>query len=323
MPRYLEKTVILAKLETTYGTDATPVGATDAMLVSNCVLTPLDAANVDRELVRGYFGASEQLVGTASKLVTFDVELAGSGTATTPTQWGRLLQACGFAQTIGAASVDYTPVSTFGASSSLTIYYHLDGELHKLLGARGSFAIAMGVGERPVLRFRFVGLDGGATAVANASPTYTPFRVPLVVTDQNSGDVLLGAVTYTGASGTVSGGTAYPSRGLQLEVANRVAYQALLGGETVEITGRGITGNTSLDLTAAQAVSFLADVKANTLVGLGFTHGTSAGNIVVLHAPAVQRIEPSNEDVEGRLMQRYNLRFVPQSGNDELRIVTR
>ncbi len=322
MPRYIEKTVILAKLEGTYGADAAPVGATDAMLVSNCTITPLDAANVDRELIRGYFGASEQLVGTASKAVTFDVELAGSGTPTTPTQWGRLLQACGFAQTIGAASVDYTPVSTFGASSSATIYYQLDGEQHKLLGARGTFGLAMGVGERPVLRFRFVGLDGGSSAVANASPTYTPFRVPLVITDQNTGDLLLGA-SYVGASGTLSGGTAYASRGLSLEVNNRVAYQALLGGETVEITGRGVSGSTSLDLTAAQAVSFLTDVKANTLTSLGLTHGLSAGNIVVIHAPAVQRVEPTVEDLEGRVMHRYNLRFVPSAGNDELRIVTR
>lgn len=322
MPRQIEKTVILAKLETTYGTDATPVGASDAILVSSPQPIPLQANNVDRALVRGYFGGSEQLVGTASKAISFDVELAGSGTPTTPTQWGRLLQACGFSQTIGAASVDYLPTSTFGASSSLTIYYQLDGEQHKLLGARGTFSIAMGVGERPLLRFRFVGLDGGSSAVSNATPTFTAYQVPLVVTDQNSSDVLLGA-TYTGATGVISSGTAYPSRGLTLDVNNRVAYQALLGGETVEITGRDVNGNISFDLTAAQAVSFLADVKANTTTSLGFTHGVSAGNIIGIFGSKVQRVDPTIEDLEGRAMSRYNTRFVPNTGNDELRIITR
>ena len=322
MPRQIEKTVILAKLETTYGTDATPTGAADAVLVSSPQAIPLQANNVDRALVRGYFGGSEQLVGTASKAVTFDVELAGSGTPTTPTQWGRLLQACGFSQTIGAASVDYLPTSTFGASSSLTIFYQLDGEQHKLLGARGTFSLAMGVGERPLLRFRFVGLDGGATATANATPTLTAYQVPVVVTDQNSGDILLGP-TYTPATGVLSAGTAYPSRGLALDVNNRVSYQALLGGESVEITGRDVNGNISFDLTAAQAVSFLTDVKANTTTSLGFTHGITAGNIVVIYGPKVQRVDPTFEDMEGRAMSRYNTRFVPSSGNDELRIVTR
>jgi hypothetical protein len=59
-------------------------------------------------------------------------------------QWGKLLLACGFGQTVAAASVDYLPVSAFGTNTSLTIYYFLDGQLHKLLGARGTFTLAPG-----------------------------------------------------------------------------------------------------------------------------------------------------------------------------------
>ena len=322
MPRQIEKSYVLAKLETTYGTDPTPVEATDAILCSAVQPVPLQANNVDRANIRGYFGANEQLGGTANKAITFYVELAGSGTPTTPAAWGKLLQACGFSQTIGAASVDYLPTSTFGASSSVTLYYQLDGERHKLLGARGTFSIAMGVGERPLLRFRFIGLDGGSSAVSNTTPTFTAYQVPLVVTDQNSGDVLLGP-SYVGASGTLSGGTAYPSRGIAIDVNNRVVYQPLLTTESVEITGREVNGNVSFDLTAAQAVAFLTDVKANTTTSIGFTHGVNAGNIIVLHAPKMQRVDPTVEDIEGRVMNRYNTRFVPNAGNDELRIVTR
>ncbi len=35
MPRYTRKTAILAKIETTYGTDAAPTGAANALLISN------------------------------------------------------------------------------------------------------------------------------------------------------------------------------------------------------------------------------------------------------------------------------------------------
>lgn len=323
MARYLRNTVILAKLESTYGTDATPTGASDAMLISNVSINPLVAQNVNRDIVRGFFGGSEQLVGTAYVEASFDIELAGSGTPTTPTQWGRLLQACGMAQTVQAASVDYTPISVFGASSSLTIYYYLDGQLHKLLGARGTFSLNMRIGERPTLRFRFIGLYGGLTAASNATPTLTGFRTPLVITNPNTGQLKLGAVSYVSSTGNITPGTAYTSRGLTLDIGNNLVYQPLLGVETVEITQREATGNISLDLSAAQAVTFMADVLANTTTALGITHGGASGNTIVVHSPVVQLIEPSVDDVNGQALHAYNLRLVPSAGNDELRIVTR
>lgn len=325
MGRPIRKTVILAKLETTYGTDSTPTGSADALLISNQSINPLVANNAERNTVTGNLGSSEQLVGTAYVECSFDIDLAGSGTATTAPAWGKLLRACGFAETTQTASVDYTPISDISGvtNTSLTIYYYLDGQLHKLLGARGTFSIEAGIGEKPVLRFRFIGKNGGLTAATNATPTLTAWRTPLVVTDANTGDITLGSLTYTTATGVLSGGTAYPSRGVRLDIGNNVVFQPLLGAETVEITQRDPSGSISLDLTAAQAVTAMTDVLANTTTGLGLTHGTTAGNIVVLHAPKVQRINPTVEDLNGNALHAYALRLLPNTGNDELRIVSR
>lgn len=325
MGRPIRNTVILAKLETTYGTDASPVGGTDALLISNQSINPLVANNVDRANVIGYLGSSEQLVGTAYVECSFDVELAGSGTPTTAPAWGKLLKACGFAETTQTASVDYTPISSISGvtNTSLTIYYYLDGQLHKLLGARGTFSIEAAIGEKPVLRFRFIGKNGGLTAAANATPTLTAWRTPLIVTDTNSGDLTLGSLTYTASTGVLSGGSSFTSRGVRIDVANNVVFQPLLGAETVELTQREPTGSISLDLTAAQAVTAMSDVLANTTTGMGLTHGTSAGNTVVLHAPKIQRINPGVEDLNGNALHTYALRLLPTSGNDELRIVSR
>ena len=325
MGRPIRKTVILAKLETTYGTDPTPTGATDALLISNQTITPLTSQNVDRNTTSGNLGSFEQLVGTAYVECAFDIELAGSGTATTPPAWGKLLKACGFAETVAAASVDYLPISDISgvASTSLTIYYYLDGELYKILGARGTFSIQAGVGERPVMRFRFMGRNGGLTAVSNASPTLTAWRTPLMINDANTGDVTLGTLTYTTSTGVLSGGTAYTSRGISIDVGNDLSWQPLLGNETVEIAARNPTANVSLDLTAAQAVTFMSDVIGNVTTGLGLTHGTAAGNTIVIHAPKVQRINPTIDDMNGNALHAYQMRLLPNSGNDELRIVSR
>lgn len=317
MPRYARNAAILAKIETTYGTDPVPTGAANAMLISNLSVNPLNANNVSRDLIATYFGGSEQLVGTAFLEASFDIELAGSGAAGTAPAWGALLRACGFAEAITASTrVDYTPITS--AIESATIYYHDDGVLHKLLGARGTFDIKMGVGERPVLSFKFQGLDGGISAVANPALTLTAFKTPLVVTDANTGDVTIGC-TYS--AGVLTGGTAYTSRGLQVSMGNAVTFTPLLGGETIDLTNREATGHIDLDLTAANEVTFMASVKANTKQGIGIVHGTTAGYKVLVHAPAAQLINPTKQDVNGRRLVGYDLRLVPSAGNDELRIV--
>ena len=70
--------LILAKIESTYGTDSTPTGASNAVLVRNLEIQPLVAETVNRELVRPYLGQSDQLLAQTRVEVSFEVELAGS-----------------------------------------------------------------------------------------------------------------------------------------------------------------------------------------------------------------------------------------------------
>ena len=52
MPLLSRKRLLLAKLETTVGTDPTPVVGSDAILVRNIEVTPLEVDTVNRELIR-------------------------------------------------------------------------------------------------------------------------------------------------------------------------------------------------------------------------------------------------------------------------------
>lgn len=318
MPRYIRNTAILAKIETTEGVDAVPTGAANALLISDVTINPLNAQNVDRALLRPYFGASEQLVGAAFTELQFTVELAGSGAAATAPAWGALLRACGFAETV-STFVAYAP-DTPANQKSVTIYYYDDGVLHKLLGAKGNVTLGMGVGERPTLQFSFMGNDGGVSAVANPATTLTAWKAPLVITDTNSGDVKLGG-TY--AAGAVTGGTPYTSRGLSINVGNQLQFSPLLGAQPVDITGREVTGSLQLDLSAAQEVTFFGSVKANTLQAISLEHGSVAGAIVGVHMAAVQLINPSKQDVNGRRLIGFDLRSVPSAGNDDLIIYSK
>jgi hypothetical protein len=318
MPRLIRKTAILAKVEATYGTDSVPTGAANAMLVSNASFN-LSYNNVERNFIRPFFGGSGQLAGTRFVEINFEIELANSGTAGTAPAWAPVLRACGMAESVLStpARVEYTPVSA--SFSSVTIYYHLDGVRRVALGCMGNVEIMLNEGAAPMLRFSLVGLDGGRTATADPSVTLTAFRAPQVVSDVNTGDINLGC-TYS--AGALAGGTTYPSRGLSINLQNTVSRKALLGGQAVQISDRNVQGSMQLDLTAAQEVSFLTDINSNTNTTLGFTHQTGAGVGIILHAPQVQRIDPSDTEYEGDVHMGQNLRFTPSTaGNDELRLV--
>jgi hypothetical protein len=315
--RLIRKTAILLEIETTYGTDPTPTGAANAMLVSNVSINPLNAQNVDRDLIRSYLGGSEQLLGTAYIEMSFDLEYQSSGTLGVAPPWGPALRACGFAEAVTADTrIDYTPVSD--AFESCTIYWYDDGVLHKALGCRGTFELMAGVGERPVFRFRFLGIDGGISAAANPALTLTAWQQPKVITDANTGDLTFGG-TYS--AGAITGGTPYPSRGLALNVGNEINFTPLLGGETVDLSNRAVTGSVPLDLTAAEEVTFMGLVKANTLGTISMLHGTANGFKMLIHAAGAQKINPSKQEINGKRLIGYDLRLVPSTGNDELRIV--
>ena len=316
--RYMRNTAILAEIELTYGTDPTPTNSANAILVSNASVT--NTFNpVNRDLLRGYMGGSEQLAGTEQIEMSFDVELAGAGAAGTAAPYAPLLRACGFAETLSASvRAEYNLVTP--VSDSVTIYYFVDGVRHIAKGCRGTVSLNMAGGEIPKLSFSFTGINGGQTANTPGALTLTAFQRPLVVSDPNTGDVTLGA-TYTAATPTLTGGTGYTSRGLTIDLGNAVALTDLLGGQSVDIADRDVTGSITLDLTAAQEVTFFGTVRANTTQSLGLMHGTTAGNKVMVFAPAVQFINPSYEDVNGKAMVKFDLRFVPSAGNDELKLV--
>lgn len=319
MSRYPRNTAVFAKIETTYGVDATPTGAANALLVSDVSINPFNAQTVDRDLIRPYFGGSEQLVGTAFVEANFTVELAASGTAGTAPAWAPLLLACGYIETGAAGYKQYAPDSP-SAQKSATIYYYDDGVLHKLRGAKGTFTLMAKIGDKPVLKFTFTGLDGGTTAVANPSTTLTAWKAPAVVTNTNTQIVKFGA-TYS--AGILAGGTGYTSKGLELNLGNAVAYTALLGSDGVDITQRAVTGSIELDLDPAPEVTMMAGVRSNAVQSVSLEHLASGGQVVGIHMAGVQLVSPKKVDFNGRRLIGFDMRSVPVLGNDDLIIYTK
>lgn len=320
MPRYERNTAVLWKMETVYGTDPVPAAATDAILLRKFSFKQ-ELKYVNNPEVRPYFGGSQDMVAAQHISGSFEVALAGSGTAGTATQWGKFLRAAAFAEAITAGvRVDYTPIST--ALESCTMYYYDDGVLKKSTGLRCNItSLKMEFGDVPVLGVSFVGLDSGDTAVVPPAVVLTAWKTPVPVNTDNSGLLTIGC-TY--AAGALTGGVTYPSKGLQLSLGGKLGYAEMLGGESVDFTDRAVTGKIMLDLTAAQEIANMVIVTAGTLQGIGLVHGTVSGNKMLVFMPKVQLKNPAKSSVNGKRVITYDLNIIPTigTGNDELRIVT-
>lgn len=320
MPRLLKRTVILCKPETTSGTDAVPTGAANALQIMNMSIMPLDAKNADMNLTLPYFGNSPSLVGPASVKVSFTVPLGGAGLAATAPAWGNLLIACANAETTGLTvpnRVEY--LTATDTLKTATIYYYDDGLLHKLVGCFGNVSMSCKSGEVPSLKFDFVGLDGGVSAATNATAVLSNWKNPVAIAKANVTDINLGC-TY--ATGVLIGGTVYSSTGMTVDWGNVVNFVPMLTTEQVVLTDRAVKGTIELDLTAAQEVTQMAAVKANTLQGLGFVIGTTSGNRIMVHMPSVQLINPKKVENNGMRLIGFDVLAMPVAGNDELRLIS-
>lgn len=320
--RYIRDTVVLGKIEATSGVDSIPTGAANAMQVTNVKQTPLNATFVPRELLRNFFGASEELISSYNSLVSFDVEAVGSGTAGTAPAWGPLLRASGWAETLTAAErATYTPVTNGQESASLYVYD--SGLLHKYLYAKGGVNFGLTLGGLPKISFAFVALYGGESAATPSGVSFTGFKVPQVVQDQFTGDLILGgALSAPGGAVAITGGTSYPSMGLEVDTGVTPEFIDLLGAQSMEITDRKVKGKIKVDASVAQEIAFYTAIKDGTLQSVGLLHGTVVGRRFGLFGTGAQITVPSKEEIKGKRLIGLDLVFPPSAGNDELKVVT-
>jgi len=300
------KRLILAKAEATYGTDPTPTGSANAILVRNLEITPLQSDIVQRELIRPYLGNYEQLLAQTRVQVTFEVELAGSGAAGTAPAYGPVLKACGLSETVVATtSVTYAPVST--SFSSVTIYFYQDGIRHIVTGARGTFTLNGQVGAIPTIAFTMTGIYNAPTDTALATPTYANQATPLIF--KNGNTTSFSAFSYSGAL-----------QSIDLNVGNEIVYRELIGGtKEVLITDRKPAGTMSIEAVLLATKNYFTVSTGSTTGSISFQHGTTAGNIATLTMAQSDLADASYADLNGIAM--LNLPYVATptaAGNDEL-----
>lgn len=310
MPLLSRRSMILAKLETTYGQDAQPAG-TNAILVTVPSLTPTGTA-LERDFARASISPLPVVVGEKFYEITFDTELKGSGDNSSSEailpEIHPLILACGFTyQTqeyeTNKWKVTYTPVST--NFPSVTIYCYYDGVLHKIVGARGTFTLTMEAGNFGRFSWTFRGLYAGPVDQSMPTPTFKPALPPVI----------------KGIDFTLDNQT-FCFQALTFELGNSLTERRCAHAEEtiieVMITARNSNGSLNPEMVPVATYDFFGKWSQSATMQLSTTIGSQEGNTIVITAPKVQYRELRYGDRDGIRILDIGLRFAENQGNDEI-----
>jgi len=308
MPKKTRLRALLAKDESTYGSDPTASGAQNAILCTELSIEPVQSDEVSRDLIRSYLGNYDTLLANTRAQVTITVELAGSETKGVAPQIAPLLTSCGLSQTVAAGtSVTYAPVSS--NFDSCTIVYNADGIQHKLTGCRGTFSLNAEVGSIPTITFVMTGLYNAPTDTTMPTCTFQKQADPLVFKQGNtSGFEFQG---YSAALNTFS-----------FEMNNEIVYRELVDGtKEVILNNRAPSGTVQIENIPLATKNYFTAATSNLSGNNTFQHGQDDGNKVTVSMPKANITAPAYASVDDIDMLDLAYTAVPNSGNDEVSLV--
>lgn len=294
----------LAKVETVVGTDAVPTAALDSLLLRDVTYTP-DVQQLERPLMLADISNTAQRPGRKTVTITFSVEIKGSGVVDVAPKIGRLLMGCGFAETKLAleAGFRYDPVSS--DFTSLTLYLYIDGILHKVTGARGSFNITAAAGEYALCNFTFNGNFIKPTDAALPSPiTYEESLPPIVENAE------LEVQGYSACAANFTIDTANT-------INPRLCVNAEGGVNGYNLTARNVTGSFDPEASLMAEYDPFQKLIDGAVGDYRAVIGKEDWNVCVIKGN-VQYTNVTPGEREGALIWDIPVRFVRKLGNDEI-----
>jgi hypothetical protein len=295
--------LLLAKIETTYDTDPTPTAAANSILA----LDPSIKEGIDPVRRPAQIGSLSRLGSVDGKKmveVAFKIEIKGSGTAGTAPRIGPLLRACGFGETIVSnTSVTYLPVSA--SFESVTIWFYIDGRLHKVTGCRGDVKFTTEAGQFAVAEFTLKGRYAASTLVALPTPTL---------------ETTLPAVAKSATFQYNSLSTLVVKSGL-IEMNNEVVERPSLNDANsiagFEITGRDPMLTIDPEMIIETSYAFRTDAFTNQR-DVTWVVGSTAGNILTVDVPKFNPYFPEYTDRDEIMVETIKGECAQNSGNDEV-----
>lgn len=175
---FKQNAILMAKIETTSGTDSVPDSSNNAVLVRNMSINPMEGNAVDLEYVRPWYGQDASLRVSTYMTCQFDTDwVPGPGAAGTASPFDNLLRACGLSATAVAAAITGTAqtgekivtgtAQSGSTSSTLKLAAATSGSTNRFQGTLVEITGGTGKGQ-----IRTVTAWDSTTKVATISPKW-------------------------------------------------------------------------------------------------------------------------------------------------------
>ncbi|MFO1083125.1 MAG: hypothetical protein U1E21_01045 [Reyranellaceae bacterium] len=251
---------------------------------------------------------------TSGSAITLTGGLA-SGTIA-PTWSGTLATSQAWVVTAWPPGIQYLPSSDEQAYGSIAIRMYKDGMLHVLTGAYGTFKINAQAGQRAMAEFEFTGFYNAPTdAALPASPVFEttlPQQCEL-------GRLHIDDFGVAGPSNNICAVDSF-SYDIGNKIDPRMSINAADGFTGLRVTERTSTGGIDPEATLVAQQDFWAKLAGGRQMPFGMRVGTTAGNMVAFHAPAVQYTGFTYKDRSGLVALDAALQFNRVNGDDEILI---
>ncbi len=283
IPLLRRRQVLVAKTETTTGTDITP-GASDGVFVVYDPKYEPDIPMIGRPALSS-FESLTSVPGPRSAKVSFDVDYSGLGGSGVPAWASVFLPACG----MGAAT---SQVYTFNSSSAstvstITIVLYENTRRRVITGCMGDFTINLKNGEPGRVHFEFVGVIGADTDAAAPTPTYPTVKPPRWA---NASAITFGSYSPLVSTAEIKAGN---------NVILRPDASKTAGWRSAMITSREAGGTFDPEATLVADRDWFSIHTTPTEEALAIVTGVTANNIMTIAAPKAQIIARPGGDRDG------------------------
>lgn len=289
------RTVVAAKIESTYGDDASPVSATDSMLCYDADWKP-GLEDIERNPYRSSLSRLMPRKGVQSGTLTFKTEILGSGTVGTAPAISPILRACGYKIASDAAGVVYYPEDDQTLMPSCTIYVWMDGYKFVLLGCRGNVEFNFEAGKVGVISFTIEPKSWTKSEEAFPTDGGYPSTVPATCVNCN---FTIGGYSAVVPVITINSGNT---------LAKSMSVNTTSGVVAINVTDRKMTGSFAPETVLAATHDFFSEWQNGNKADWQITVGSASGNTIKFTAPRVIYTGLEFQERDGLLT--HNLPFM-------------
>lgn len=284
-----ERKVVMIKVESPYGTEAIPAGATDSIQAVNFAWTGAAKAVTDElQYAAGWYGARDRFVVSLTRECAFELPWMGTNAAGTnfAAAYAAVMRACGHAAVLSAGvSTTYTPVNSGEEGATLRVTE--DTFLRKMIGSRGNLRWVWTEGKIPRMFVSLMGLYSTPADEAIPAATLPTLAKPVGFTRSNT-IVTLGALALKCSSVELDGGRTNE-------------YRNHAGVEDIAPINCLPTCTISFELPTAAVKNVYQELETATSQVLTIAHGTVAANIATTSAPIAQLVDLAEKKERGQM----------------------